>query len=231
MHDDRDSIGRGELERLETEIISSYNEAYRPHEYRRAFYIPPHGDWKVDASFVDGYFSSAKLLLQDIIDGKLLEAQGMAAVFLCRHYLELAIKYTLFHSRWLRSESTNATNDEIAAVHTDHSLHSLWDTLTGELKSRLPETSKVGFDLDFVGRFVAEFQQVDKYGCRFRYPTKRIAVARAVQPATLPESLGIDYPALLLALEHTQRVLSDLDAYLVNTHGLNEEWEAELNNL
>jgi hypothetical protein len=231
MHAGRNSIGREELEGTEAEIIASYNEAYRPHAYSRVFYAPPHGDWKVDALFVEGFFSSAKLLLQQLIDGKLLEAEHVAAVFLCRHYLELAIKYTLFHSRWLRDERTNATNEEIAAVETDHSLYSLWGTLRGELRARLPGISKVGFDLDFVEKLVAEFQQVDKGGCRFRYPAKEFAVAPAVQPSTLCEPLGIDFPALLFALEHTQRVLGDLDAYLVNTHGLNEEWEAELYSL
>jgi hypothetical protein len=223
------SIGLKELERLEAEIIASYNEPYHPHDYVRVFFPPPHGDWKVDALFAEGFFSSAELLLQGVIDGKLSEAEGVAAVFLCRHYLELAIKCCLFHSRWLRNVGTNATNKEIAAVGKDHSLHSLWSDLRRELDSKLPEISKVGFDLDFVGKLVAEFQQVDKGGCRFRYPTKEFAVATTGQPSTPPESLGIDFRALLFALEHTQRVLGDLDAYLVNTHGLNEEWEAELN--
>jgi hypothetical protein len=223
------STGLKELERLEAEIIASYNEAYHPHDYLRVFYPPPHGDWKVDALFAEGFFSSAKLLLHGVIDGNLSEAEGVAAVFLCRHYLELAIKYCLFHSRWLRNLVMNAANDEIAAVGNDHSLHSLWTDLRRELDSRLPEISKVGFDLDFVGKLVAEFQQVDKGGCRFRYPTKEFSVATTGQPLTATEPLGIDFRALLFALEHAQRVLGDLDAYLVNTHGLNEEWEAELN--
>jgi len=231
MHAERDSIGRKDLERLGAEIIASYNEAYHPHECPRVFYAPPHPDWKVDALFVEGFFSSAKLLLQGVIDGKLLEAEGVAAVFLCRHYLELAIKYTLFHSRWLSDEGTNATKEEISAVDTDHDLHSLWDTLRRELRTRLPGISKVGFDLDFVGKLVGQFQLVDKGGCRFRYPAKELAVAPTSQPSTQREPLGIDFPALLFALEHAKRVLGDLDAYLVNTHGLNEEGEAELNSL
>lgn len=229
MNADSNAIGEEELEKEQEEIIASYGEAYRPHEYRQVFYTPAHADWKVDALFVESYFSSAKLLLQGVIAGKLLEAEGVAAVFLCRHYLELAVKYTLFHSRWLRSESINATDAEVATVAAHHGLTSLWEALTGELKTRLPGISKVGLDLDFVGKFIAEFQRVDNDACRFRYPAKRIAVAGAAQPATLPQPLGIDYPALLSALELTQRVLGDLDDRLVNKHGLNKEWETDCN--
>jgi len=164
--------------------------------------------------------------------GTLLESrESVAAVFLCRHYLELAIKYTLFHSRWLKDDRTNATNEEIVAVENKHNLQSLWDTLKRELETRLPRIADVGFDLDFVGAFVAEFHQTDKSGWKFRYPTREFAVLPSGQALTLDDSLSIDFPALLFNLQHAERVLSSLDAYLVNTHGLNAEWEAELNNV
>jgi hypothetical protein len=231
MQDERDSIDREDLERLESEIVATYNEAYHPHECPRLFYTPPHSNWKVDGSFVESYFSSAKVLLRKVIERQLLDAEGVAAVFLCRHYLELAIKYTLFHSRWLRCEGVNATDEEIAAVETNHDLHTLWSTLRKELDFRLPGVSKVGFDLDFVGKFVGQFQQVDKGGCRFRYPTKSLKAGPTAQPSTPSDALGIDFPALLVAVEHAQRVLGDLDAYLVNAYGLNEDWEADLGSL
>jgi hypothetical protein len=219
-----------ELTREEEEILEDYTEPYRPRVYRPVFYAPPDGDWKLEALYSEGFFESAKLLLQGVIDGTLPESrESVAAVFLCRHYLELAIKYTLFHSRWLKDDDTNATNEEIAAVENNHNLQSLWDTLKRELETRLPRIVAVGFDLDFVGAFVADFHQTDKSGCRFRYPTKEFAVVPSGETPILDNSLDIDFPALLFNLQHAERVLTSLDGYLVDKHGLNAEWVAELN--
>jgi len=216
-----------ELEREAAQILAEYNERYRARPYRKAFFRPPVGQWKVDASYVDSFFESAKFLLERIVEGTLLESMyGVPAVYLCRHYLELEIKYALFHSRRLKHEHKNAGDREIEAVETIHTLHELWDTLIEELKARVPSIFDTGLDLKFVSAFVADFHGVDKEGWRFRYPRKRIAAVLRTEPPA--DILGIDFASLLFDLKRTRDILDTLDGRLVDQHGENDEWESEL---
>jgi hypothetical protein len=219
-----------ELGAEEAQIIAEYSERYKPHPYRKVFSPPVSGDWKPDAHYVDGYLEAARLLLEGIAAGRLSEGQhGVAAVYLCRHYLELEIKYTLFHSRWLKQETKNAADSEITPVAPTHNLQSAWDALMKELKAKAPSILKTGLDLTFVSEFVAEFHGVDPRGWRFRYPRERIAVEPRVEPAS--SILGIDFEALLSDLKRVHDVLDTLDSLLVNQYGENEEWESVLNDL
>ena len=220
-------MGYEELGQIEQQMIDDFNRRYRSLEYQRVFYTDG-PEWKLEASFVDSFYRSAKFLLEGVLDGKLSEADGVAAVFLCRHYLELALKYILFHSRWLKDETTNASNEGIEAIKNDHDLADKWNGIATELKSRTPSICKQGLDIEFVGHFVREFHQVDATNWRFRYPTKTIKVTS--RRAGLP-SLGIDFEALLYDLEHAHEVLEGLDSYLVETHGQNEEWESIRNDI
>jgi hypothetical protein len=80
-----------DLKKEEDRIIAEYNDRYKPGPYRQAFYPPPGADWKVEALYVDSFFEDARLILDGIVAGSLPEGiHGVAAVFLCRHYLELA---------------------------------------------------------------------------------------------------------------------------------------------
>ncbi|SRR6266404_742053 len=217
-----------ELAREEAQIIAEYAERYQPHPYRQVFFPPASGDWELDALYVDSFFESAKLLLEGVVSGRLPEGlHGVAAVSLCRHYLELEIKYTLFHSRWLKSETSNAADGEIIPVAQGHNLRVLWDALMKELEARVPSVFATGLDLKFVAKFVAEFHAVDERGWRFRYPRERIAVPSPAEPR--PSTLGIDFDSLLLNLKRVRDVLDTLDGRLVDQHGENEEWESTLN--
>lgn len=219
-----------ELAAEEAKIIDEYNERFRTHPYRQVFYPPASGDWKLDALYVDGFFEAAKHLLEGIVAGRLAEGlHGVAAVYLCRHYLELEIKYTLFHSRWLKQENANAANDEIAPLKEDHNLQAAWYTLVKELKDKVPWVGKSGLDLNFVSKFVAEFHRIDAGGWRFRYPQKHIAIAPASAP--YKDNLGISFQALLFNLTRARDVLDTLDGRLVDQYGENEEWQAILDDL
>jgi hypothetical protein len=142
----------------------------------------------------------------------------------------LAIKYALFHSRWLQSEGTNAHDEQIEPIETGkkgHHLKHLWDKLIKELETRVPSILATGLDLAFVTKFVAEFDRIDQEGVRFRYPTKVIAVAR--DKKVRPSALGIDFEALLFNLTRAHDVLNTLDGRLIDQHGENEDWETEMN--
>jgi hypothetical protein len=214
-----------ELAKEEAQMIAEYLDRYRPRPYRQVFYPPASGEWKVDASYSEAFFNSAKLLLDGITSGDLLDGlYGVAAAYLCRHYLELAIKYALFHSRWLKTETQNAADDEVVPIEPKHTLEMLWKKLMKELKERVPSALASGLDLNFVGEFVAEFHRIDKPGWRFRYPRKQIAVSPSSEP--YPSALGINFDSLLFNLKRAYDVLDTLDGRLVDQYGENEEWES-----
>jgi hypothetical protein len=220
-----------ELKAEEAKIFADYAERYRPHPYRQAFHRNVSGAWKMDASYVDGFYEAARFLLEGIVAGKLLEGlHGVAAVYLVRHYLELEIKFTLFHSRWLKHENCNALASEVVPVPQDHQLQPLWDKLKTELKARVPSSLTLGLDLKFVAKFIAEFHSVDRTGWRFRYPKASIAAVVAPTKEVTPV-LGIDFEAPLFNLNRAHDVLDTLDSLLVNQHGENEEWQTELDNV
>jgi hypothetical protein len=220
-----------ELADEEEQIISEYCDRYKSHEYQNTFYPPPSGDWKVDAPFVESYFESAKLILTSIYSGALPEGvAGPSACFLCRHYLELALKYTLFHSRWLKDEQHNAPDDEVESVgkKEGHLLLRLWSKLDAEVKSRMPSILASGLDLAYVEEFVKDFDGIDPNGERFRYSGPELAV-KPKRPPVPPPALGIDFSHLLFSLELVHDVLTTVDTYLVEQYGQNQEWEEELN--
>jgi hypothetical protein len=217
---DKRIIGLDELAREEERITAEYNERFQPWAYRRVFYAPPAGVWAVDGSFTDGFFESAKRLLTGVIQGELRQGiEGLAAVFLSRHYLELAVKYVLLHSRWLVDDQRNADQPPEVVPNT-HNLQMLWSIFKAEVKAK-PGVVPKGLDLAFVEAFVKEFNTYDPKNWRFRYPSHQIpAVA-----ASAEKDLGIDYAALLFNLQRTFDILETLDSYLIETHGQNADWE------
>lgn len=207
------------LHQEEEQIFAEYSEPFRPHEYRQVFY----GTGKVDALFPEGFFESAMILLKGITTREFRQGiEGVAAVFLCRHYLELALKYTLFHSRWLKESNVNAVPADVTPVGKGHNLQWLWGNLIADLKAK-PHVVPKGLDLDFVGAFVKEFHAVDQDNWRFRYPGEQLPVERSSN-----EKLTIDFDALLVNLQHTYDVLGMLDTCLIETFGQNDDWEVIL---
>ena len=221
---------QGEGEELakqeEERIFAEYAGRFQPRVYRRVFYPPKSGNWKVDAVFPDGFFEAAKALLEGITCGSLREGiEGVAAVFLCRQYLELAIKYTLYHSRWLKDETHNA-DDDVGPVGRGHDLQAWWDKLSGELQNRVPSILNAGYDMAFVAEFVKEFHEVDKNGTRFRYPGQQLPVVPSA-----PEALGIGFGTLLVNLKRVHDILETLDSHLIEQHGQNHEWQAYMDSV
>jgi hypothetical protein len=226
MNIEWDPSQQEEFAKEEQRMLAEYSERFQPRAYSQVFYPPKSGEWKVDADFPDGFFESAKVILEGITGRSLHEGiEGVAAVFLCRHYLELALKYTLYHSRWLNDETHNA-GDDVEPVCHGHDLQKWWDKLNAELRRRVPSILATGFDLDFVAEFVKEFQEVDKHNTRFRYPGKQLPVV----PPT-HGTLHIDFETLLLTLKRVHDILDTLDMHLIERHGENEEWQAYLDSV
>lgn len=58
-------------------------------------------------------------------------------MLLFRHYVELELKYILFHTRWLSDKDTNATKADIEAIDPIHYLDKLWKDVKDETPAKL----------------------------------------------------------------------------------------------
>ena len=201
------------------------------YQYVPVFHVPS-GPWKVDASWDDAYFDSAKTIIQGVVEGRLRSAiEGVAGVYLLRHYLEIALKYIIFHARWLQDTNTNASREEIEDVRITHNLESLWQTAEQECRTRIPKDTWSSFDVEFARQMILEFHAIDQKGIRFRYHGEKFGVDKRPEEERAPivEHLWIDYPGMLVQMQHARDVLWAIDVYLLESHGQNAEWEAEMN--
>ena len=214
------------------EFIAKYAPWYVKMPYHAMLQIPAE-PWKVGANWREGYFYASQELVQGVVEGRLMPGiQGVAGVFLFRHYLELALKYIVFHARWLKSENRNAEWDEVKDLHLNHSLMGWWNLVKGETKGKLPKAEWDALDTEFVEQCVRNFEEADPApGWRFRYHAKLFGVDKRPKEQRVPvlNELYIDYTAMLQQMKHVYDVLNAIDVYLVETHGQNAEWEAEMN--
>lgn len=190
----------------------------------------PTGPWRVDASWEDGYFFAARLVVSKVNDpdGPLKQQpmpaiEGVAGAYLFRHYLELALKHILFHSRWLKDANTKAHWTEIKDVAKTHSLRTIWDTIKRERVGKIEDNAWKWHDIDCVEACIYEVDTVDPNpGERFRYPGKVFGVTQGPRPL---EELYIDFERLEAQMDHIRGNLMSLDLWLLNTYDLNDEWE------
>jgi hypothetical protein len=209
---------------------------YEKHRYKGVFRLP-RSDWKVEAIWDDAYFHAAKRLVQGVISGEYLPAlEGVAGMYSFRHYLELALKYIIFHSRWLKDASTNARFEEIEDVKATHSLRLLWITAKDECRRIILPEEWDRIDTDFVERCVLEFDAIDPNGQRFRYHGATFGVEkdperREQMTRTIQYDVCVDFDELAGVIQHVHDVLGYLDLYMVETYGQNEEWESILRSL
>jgi hypothetical protein len=196
-------------------------------QFEKASYAPmffnPQG--QITPGLADDYYSAARAIVERIVGVQALEGtEGTPALFLCRHYLELALKGVLFHSRWLETENRNVPRDQPPDWPLGHDLSRLWNQIEKHFPVKTGETLWKAFDTEFVGKFVAEFHAIDPNGERFRYRIEK------KHPGRDPlKPLAVSWPSLLRAVEHVHDVLDGMEAYLIETYGENAEWEAEMN--
>lgn len=151
---------------------------YEKRPYCQVFVVPG-PNWKVEAVWEDAYYQSAKRLLEGVARGEFLPAfEGVVGLYLFRHYLELAIKFIIFHSRWLKDAQTNAKLEEIAEVKKTHSLSQLWTLAKAECQRVIPATEWGSIDIAFVDRCVHDIDSIDPNGELFRYHGPRFGVEK-----------------------------------------------------
>jgi hypothetical protein len=69
------------------------------------------------------------------------------------------------------------------------------------------------YDIPFVEKCIAEFHGRDQKGFAFRYSREG------------GERYDYDFRYFRVAMEHVRHVLENMDTYLIETYGQNQEWE------
>ncbi len=185
-------------------------------------------DGHIPQGLIDDYYAAARTIAERIVNGQTRgEEEGIAALFLFRHYLELALKSGIYHLGWLVSKDKNVPQEERADWLETHDLARLWHTVGVQFPSKMGTDSFNSFDVHFVEKCVAEFHRVDSSGQRLRYFSERKDRNQSLVRDRL-KTLAASWPALRIAIEHTHAVLEDMDTYVAETHGLNDEWESEM---
>ncbi len=188
--------------------------------YEQIIYAP---EGHIDASPRLDFYDAAKASVQRVIDGT-GEIEGTAALYLFRHYLELTLKDLIVGARYLKSKSENMPPDLVLPPSQGHDLEALWN----EVKKQVPKKLGAGvwpqWDHKFVEQSIAEFHTLDPSSERLRYNREKNHIERdPLNP------VRVNWSALLYAMQHVRDVLEAMDSYLVETHGLNAEWEDEQN--
>jgi hypothetical protein len=152
------------------------------------------------------FFRASLLLVQKVAERELYdENEGLATVFLFRHYLELALKELILKGRFLVAEDRNALRNEVQEVRRIHELKKLWEWVVQDAKPKINAESWNGYDTTYVERCLAEFDEVDSKGFAFRYPRQG------------GEYCQFDFDQLVPSMQHIEGVLGGMISYLDET--------------
>ena len=166
----------------------------------------------------EGFYEASLGLVKELAVGHLSEdIEGVAAVYLFRHYLELSLKRLILEGRWLRTPDKNAMAGEVEQLKNQHNLDVLWQLVLSDAKPKFSGDGWKSFDSEFARRCINEFHTVDPKGTAFRYADCG-AERYLISFIQLAENMG-----------HVHQVLDGMITWLVETYGQNQEWENILN--
>jgi hypothetical protein len=166
----------------------------------------------------EGFYEASRILAEGLADGKFSEdLEGVAAIFLFRHYLELSLKRIVWEGRRLESPDKNARPDDVRQLKNEHNLDVLWQALVTDAMPKFALGNWKNFDIEFVRKCVFEFHKVDPKGVTFRYA------------GSGAENYLVDFRQLAANMVHVREVLEGIISWLVETYGQNAEWEDILN--
>jgi hypothetical protein len=185
--------------------------AFQKWEYLPLITVLP--DKKSWVEYGESFYHAADLLIQMIVGGHgSPDIEGIAAIFLFRHYLELALKRIVVRGRYLIDQNTNAPQDSIEEVARIHGLAPLWKLVLTDAKPKIQVDIWESYDIPFLERCISEFDERDKKGFAFRYPRHG------------GERYEYDFRWIQLAEEHIHHILSNMTTILIEQHDENQEW-------
>ncbi len=194
--------------------------AYEKRAYQCIFRNP---DGTLSGYRADDYLG-AREIAQRIREGQTVGEEGVAALFLFRHYLELTLKEIVFDLRRIESRRKNVPRTQCPQQAFGHKLSPLWIEVKNLYPLKMGLKNWDAFDTDFVDRCICEFDRIDPSSERFRYPIEKNG-----PPRDRLERLAVAWSWLPHTIGHVHDVLETMDMYLVETFAQNEEWEAEMN--
>jgi len=169
-------------------------------------------------SFKRGFYRASEGIIKNLAAGSgFPDLEGVAAVFLFRHYLELSLKTLVMRGRFLERADKNAPTDKVKEVKRIHNLAELWQLVLADAKPKIDPKDWNAYDIPFVEKCVGEFHDRDEKGFALRYHGEG------------GEHFDYDFAYFAKAMEHVYQVLEGLTVYLEVTHERNDEWEAILN--
>lgn len=186
--------------------------AFQKWEYKP--FISVLKDEKAWIDYTESFYRATELLFQGLAVGKgFPDIEGIAAMFLFRHYLELMLKRIVLRGRHLKTPSQNACREEVEHVANIHDLKTLWNLALRDAKPKIAEDTWNAYDIPFVEKCILEFDERDKKGFAFRYPRQG------------GEKYEYDFGWLCVASEHVQQVLANMLTYLIESHRENQDWD------
>jgi len=208
----------GDEERAKPESLSDWGyTAFERWDYRPFVHLlEANKPW---VSFQESFYRASEIIIDNLAkDHGFPEIEGIAAVFLFRHYLELALKRIIVRGRHLIKRDKNAAWNDVEEVKKVHGLADLWKLALADAKPKIDPKVWDSYDIPFVEKCVAEFDERDKRGFAFRYPRQG------------GERFDYDFAYFRLAMEHVYQVLENITTF-IEQHGENEDWEEIQNSL
>ena len=189
--------------------------AFEEWKYGRVFYEEENPKSWLDLA--ESFYRSACILIEGAAKGQVNEdVEGIAGLFLFRHYLELALKHIIVAGRWLTEEGENAPREEVAEVERIYVLRELWQLVLRDARPKIPEEDWKKYDIGFIERCIAEFDAVDPKGFAFRYAGHGV------------ERLRVHFEWLGAIMKHVYQVLEGIQTYLSEMYHENAEYDAYL---
>jgi hypothetical protein len=186
--------------------------AFETWKYQPFIYVQEANKSWID--FGESFYRASELIVDRLVRGHgFVEIEGLAAVFLFRHYLELALKRIVVRGRALIRHNENAAWEDVKQVANIHSLSELWKLVLADAKPKIEDRIWNSYDIDFVERCLIEFDERDKKGFAFRYPKHG------------GERYDYDFGFFRSAMEHVYQILGNMTTCLIETHAENQEWE------
>jgi hypothetical protein len=205
----------GDEEKQDAVLDDGYT-AFQKWEYKPFIYVDKQA--KPWISFKESFYRASEVIIKNLAKGRgFPELEGVAAVFLFRHYLELALKTLVMRGRFLERADKNAAIENVKQVKRIHDLAELWQLVLKEAKPKIEPKDWDSYDIAFVERCIAEFHERDEKGFALRYHGEG------------GEHFDYDFAYFAAAMEHVYQVLEGLTVYLIETYGQNEEWQEILN--
>jgi hypothetical protein len=203
----------GEPEPETVSLLGDYT-AYQKWRYDKIIYLQSSPKSWLDIA--NSFYRASLVLVKGVAEDRLNEdEEGIAAAFLFRHYLELALKNIVLAGRFLTEDGGNGNPEDVKPAW-GHMLIELWKLVLRDAKPKIAPVDWDHFDTDFIESCIAEFDAIDPRGMVFRYAGEGA------------EGLRIHFQWLYAIMEHVRQVLDGIHTELVELHGENDDYESYL---